>query len=178
MGAHISASPNHQTHRRHTLDFRALVAFAYHFGIELNPLTLSPEERETLKGWITLHKRLRPLLHAAGGQFQSAPVDGRYVWGAESHDKIIALVAQGPHMLGEQPPPLKLPLRQAVEGTWRVATRHPAAPEYLRISETQKKLFAGETSFPLEALTHAGLPLPLLRPESGVLLEFERVSGS
>ena len=36
---------------------------AYHFGIELNPLTLTAEERAELKDWIALHKRLSPLLH-------------------------------------------------------------------------------------------------------------------
>ena len=38
IGAHVSASPNHQTGRRHTLAFRCAVALFFHMGIELDPL--------------------------------------------------------------------------------------------------------------------------------------------
>ncbi len=38
IGCHISASPNHQTGRVHTLAFRAIVAFFGHLGVELDPL--------------------------------------------------------------------------------------------------------------------------------------------
>ena len=176
MGSHISASPNHQTHRRHSLSFRALVAIAYHMGVELNPLTLSEPERAELKGWIALHQRLRALFHAPEGQFQLPPIDGRYIWGTVARDRMVAVVAQGPHMLAEQPPPLRLPAGNATAGTWRIVGQHPAQPEYIRISEGQKRLLSGGATFSLQTLTHAGLPLPMLRPESGVLLEFERVT--
>jgi len=40
-----SNKPNHQTGRRHSLSFRAIVAMAYHFGVELNPLEMTGNER-------------------------------------------------------------------------------------------------------------------------------------
>lgn len=178
MGSHISASPNHQTHRRHTLAFRAIVALAYHFGVELNPLTLTPEERVELKSWIALHKRLRPLLHTPEARFHLDPVDGRHVWGAESADRITIFVAQGPQMVAEQPAPLTLDTRHAKPGTWRIVGQHPEKPDYIRVSAGQTKLLAGQVDFSLESVTAAGLPLPMLRPESGVVLELQRTKGA
>ncbi|CAH0338574.1 alpha-galactosidase [Rhizobium sp. CECT 9324] len=172
LGSHISASPNHQTGRRHTLSFRALVAIAYHLGVELNPLELTEDERSELKVYIEAYKRLRGLLHAPGAAFRLEPIDGRYVWGAASAEKIVVIVAQGPQMVGEQPAPLKLPDSVTeLGGTWRIANALPAAPQFIRISEGQKKLLAGEISFQLSSTGLAGLPLPMLMPESALLLE-------
>ena len=177
LGAHIAASPNHQTHRRLTLSFRALVALAFHLGVELNPLALEDGEREELAYWIALHRRLRPLLHAPGSQFRLDPVDGRHVWGAADGDRIAAFVLQGSQMVGEQPAPLRLPVPADGGGLWRVAAMHPAKPDFIRISEGQERLLRGELPFTLDALGKAGLPLPMLRPESGLLLEIEPVTG-
>ena len=77
LGSHISAVPNHQTRRVHTLAFRAIVALAYHMGIELNPLELNEAGRAELKYWIALHKRLRPILHGGKGEYQLQPLEGR-----------------------------------------------------------------------------------------------------
>lgn len=177
LGSHISASPNHQTHRRLTLSFRAIVALAYHLGVELNPLTLSAEEQEELKGWIAIHKRLRPLLHARTSQFRLDPLDGRYVWGAADENRIVAFVAQGPQMVGEQPPPLRLPVRNADDRLWKVKAIHPEKPDFIRISEGQERLLSGGVAFSRATLESTGLPLPMLRPESGLIIEFEPVEG-
>ncbi|MGV2107096.1 alpha-galactosidase [Agrobacterium vitis] len=178
LGSHISASPNHQTERRHTLSFRALVAMAYHLGVELNPLELEGEERAELKTWIAIHKRLRPLLHAPSANFSKEPRDGRYVWGAADSKRIAVFVAQGPQMVGEQPEPLTLPdVVIRIGGRWKIAATHPAQPNFIRISEGQKRLLAGKVTFELADLKLGGLPLPMLRPESAILLELEPVEG-
>ncbi|TRL42626.1 alpha-galactosidase [Rhizobium straminoryzae] len=178
LGSHISAVPNHQTGRRHTLAFRALVAIAYHLGVELNPLELSEDERSDLKLYIETYKRLRGLFHAPGANFQLEPVDGRYVWGAASAEKIVLIVAQGPQMVGEQPAPLRLPDSVTrFGGDWTIERVLPAEPEFIRISEGQKRLLAGEVSFSLAAAGRAGLPLPMLKPESAMLLELTPFKG-
>ncbi|MCI9867596.1 alpha-galactosidase [Rhizobium skierniewicense] len=178
LGSHISASPNHQTGRRHTLGFRALVAMAYHLGVELNPLELTASERSELKLYIETYKRLRALLHAPEANFQAEPVDGRYVWGSASADKIVVIIAQGPQMVGEQPAPLKLPASVTkLGGTWKITNSLPAKPEFIRISEGQTKLLSGDITFELSSVGLAGLPLPMLKPESALLLELEPVKG-
>lgn len=178
LGSHISASPNHQTGRRHTLAFRAMVAMAYHLGVELNPLELTTSERSELKLYIETYKRLRALLHAPEANFRLEPMDGRYVWGAASADKIVVIIAQGPQMVGEQPAPLKLPASVTkLGGTWKITNSLPAKPEFIRISEGQTKLLSGNISFELSSVGLAGLPLPMLKPESALLLELEPVKG-
>lgn len=178
LGSHISASPNHQTHRCLSFSFRAIVALAYHLGVELNPLTLEADEAEELKSWIALHKRLRPLLHAPGKQFRQEALDGRYVWGAADESRVALFVAQGPQMVAEQPSPVRLDLDSDAEQRWRIVALHPAQPDFIRTSEGQIALLNGEISFSSAALAARGLNLPMLRPESAVLLEIEPVSGS
>ncbi|ANN57198.1 alpha-galactosidase [Mesorhizobium loti NZP2037] len=177
LGAHISGSPNHQTGRRHSLSFRAVVALAYHLGVELNPLMLDDAERAELAFWIALHKRLRPLLHG-GRSFQLAPLDGRYVWGATTAARIVLFVAQAGQMLTEQPPPLVMPAMDCEPGKWRIASISPAEPAFIRMSDGQRGLLGGQTTFSLETLRRGGLPLPMLRPESGMVLELERIEGN
>ncbi|WP_417691646.1 alpha-galactosidase [Roseibium sp.] len=178
LGAHVSASPNHQTGRQLSLSFRSLVAMAYHFGVELNPLNMTLPEQDELAQFIALHKRLRKLLHALGTQFRLDPVDGRYVWGAASAERIAVIVAQGSQMVGEQPAPLRLPTHiTQFGGRWRIADRTPQQPDFIRISEGQSDLLAGKIDFSLVSLTSAGLPLPMLRPESALLIELEPTTG-
>lgn len=178
LGSHISASPNHQTGRRHSLSFRALVAMAYHLGVELNPLELEDAERDELKVYLEIYKRLRGLLHAPGCNFNLPPVDGRYAWGAANAERIVLIVAQGPQMVGEQPEPLRLPQALIrIAGQCRNKMMLPKEPEFIRISEGQKRLLSGEITFDAQQLFLAGLPLPMLRPESAILLEIEPING-
>ena len=143
----------------------------------MDPLSLSDAERAELKAWIALHKRLRPILHAGDGEFHLEPVDGRYVWGAAAKDQIAVVVAQGPTALAEQPAPMRLPELLVADGTWRIAGRHREAPDFIRVSEGQLRLLAGEIPFSAQTLTKTGLPLPMLRPQSGFVLELRRIAG-
>ncbi|WP_253282184.1 alpha-galactosidase [Arcanobacterium phocae] len=56
LGAHISASPSHQTGRTTTLTTRTAVAFPYGFGFELDLTQLSDLDRWLSGEWVTLHK--------------------------------------------------------------------------------------------------------------------------
>jgi alpha-galactosidase len=178
LGSHVSASPNHQTHRRHTLAFRSIVALAYHFGVELDPLVMSEDERGELGAWIALHKKLRPVLHSSEGQFHLDPIDGRYVWGAIADKKIVVIVAQGAHTMSEQPRPLQLSLPIAPSSKWRISAQHPHEPEYIKVSESQRRLLGGAARFSGADMVSSGLPIPMLRPESAVVFEIECVEGT
>ena len=61
VGAHVSASPNHQTGRRTPLDTRALAAMAGSFGYELDPGRLSEEEKERIRGQIRRFREMESL---------------------------------------------------------------------------------------------------------------------
>lgn len=57
MGAHVSASPNHQTGRSTSLKTRGVVAMSGTFGYELDLNTLTDEEKEEVKGQISDFKK-------------------------------------------------------------------------------------------------------------------------
>jgi alpha-galactosidase len=175
MGSHISAVPNHQTRRVHTLSFRAIVALAYHIGVELNPLELNAGEHDELQYWIALHKRLRPWLHGGVGEFQLVPLEGRYVWGIVAPDKVIIIVAQATYLKTEQAPPLRI--AHALSGKWHVAAFHPMRVLRSRISQDQKDLLEGKTIFDIRSLAEGGLSLPVLHPEAAMIIELEPVRG-
>lgn len=59
MGAHVSASPNHQVGRTTPLQTRANVAMGGNFGYELDITKLPMEELEELRKQITLYKSIR-----------------------------------------------------------------------------------------------------------------------
>ncbi len=173
MGAHVSDSPNHQTGRRHTLAFRAGVALLYHFGIELDPLTLDDAEREELAGWIALHKRLRPLLHA-GLHVAGDPIDGRTLTGvvAPDADHAVYLVAQEADPARPHPAPLRLPGLRA-DAQYRLRIPAPQRPDG-KISATHHALYAEGVVIAGGILAHAGLTPPPLQPETAIILELHR----
>lgn len=62
MGAHVSAIPNHQVHRKTTLKMRGDVAMSGNFGYELDLTEFTNEEKETVKKQIQSYKDLRKLI--------------------------------------------------------------------------------------------------------------------
>jgi len=64
MGTHIGPPVAHTTHRQVDLGMRCATALFGHAGLEWDITTCDPDELEQLRGWITLHKQLRPLLHS------------------------------------------------------------------------------------------------------------------
>ncbi len=61
-GAHVSASPNHQTGNVMPLKFRFDLAMSGRLGMELQPRQMSEQEREMAKGAIADYKRIRDLV--------------------------------------------------------------------------------------------------------------------
>ncbi|TLU70842.1 alpha-galactosidase [Lichenicoccus roseus] len=169
MGAHVAASPNHQTGRRHTLGFRAAVALLGHMGVELDPTTLATDEQDELAGWIALHKRLRPLLHA--GLHQAGPMlAGRSLRGVVAPDRshAVFLVAQE-RTEAHRPPPLTLPGLDA-ERHYRLQAPPPQRLD-IRLSPSQRSLFEAGLVVSGALLAQAGIALPELQPETALVLE-------
>jgi len=61
MGAHVSAVPNHQTHRVTPLATRAQVAYFGDFGYELDLTKLPKEELESIRQQVNFYKQHRAL---------------------------------------------------------------------------------------------------------------------
>lgn len=62
MGAHVSAIPNHQTHRLTDLAMRGAVASSGMFGYELDPTKLTEQEKEEIRGQIRFYKKYQALI--------------------------------------------------------------------------------------------------------------------
>lgn len=62
QGAHVSASPNHQTGRRIPLKFRFDVAMTGRLGMEIQPKDMSDEDKEFSRRAIAAYKRIRPVV--------------------------------------------------------------------------------------------------------------------
>ena len=62
MGAHVSASPNHQTGRTTPIYTRAVVAMSGTFGYELDPGKLSEEDKNEIREQINIFKKYYDLI--------------------------------------------------------------------------------------------------------------------
>ena len=62
MAAHVTAVPNHQTHRSTPLKFRFDVAMSGRLGFELHPKNMAPDELAFAQQAVAGYKRLRPVI--------------------------------------------------------------------------------------------------------------------
>ncbi|MDR0558346.1 MAG: alpha-galactosidase [Treponema sp.] len=108
-GSHVSAVPNHQTGRTTALSFRAMVAFFGVLGFELDPTTLSPQEKSQIAMYIEFYKTRRKTFQY-GRLFRLAAPDSALftAWQASSEEESLV----GFYKLLAQPnrPPIRLRL--------------------------------------------------------------------
>ena len=93
IGAHVSASPNHQIMRSTPLYTRANVACFGTFGYELDLNRLTAEEQEEVKRQITFMKKYRSVLQFGSFYRLESPFEGNVtVWMSVSGDRKTAVV--------------------------------------------------------------------------------------
>ena len=168
MGAHVSASPNHQTGRTTPLGTRFCVALAGAFGYELDPGKLSKEEREAIQRQIRDHHRWQKLLDQ-GDYWRLTDDQSRFVaWENLSGDRSECLVSLVMRNAEANPRPLHL----------RLKGLDPKAVYILeeqQISSGSEYPVMKQRSFTGAALMYAGITLPaLLGDYPSALLYFKR----
>ena len=62
MASHISAAPNHQTHRSVSLKYRIDVAMSGRLGMEIQPKNMTEEEKDMCRKAIAEYKQIRPVV--------------------------------------------------------------------------------------------------------------------
>lgn len=93
MTAHVSASPNHQTGRSTSLNFRGDVAMSGNFGYELDITNMNDEEKQAMKKQIEIYKEMRNLIQYGDLYRLQSPFDGNITaWMYVSKDKVEASV--------------------------------------------------------------------------------------
>jgi alpha-galactosidase len=176
IGAHIGPPTAHTTGRTHTLAFRAATALFGHLGIEWNLLTLDDDELAELAEWVELYKRHRDLLHRGATVRIDHDDPHAHVHGVLAADRRRAIVSYvqlttsqallpRPVRIGELDPDVRyrvelmsMPGRSAA----RWLTRDPV-PVESGLELTGRQLAAH------------GVRLPVINPESVVLLSIEAV---
>ena len=93
MGAHVSATPNHQVNRMTPLSTRANVACFGTFGYELDLTRLTAEERAQVREQIAFMKEYREVLQFGDFYRLLSPFEGSFTaWMVVSPDRRTALV--------------------------------------------------------------------------------------
>ena len=167
MGAHVGASPAHATGRTQSLGFRAGVAMAGHFGIELDPRQLSDRDRAELTGWIAFYKQWRHVLHG-GATWLGEGADGLVWQAAGSADEFILFALRTAPPQDRRPQPLRLPFAASTPAIDLQLLRIGGGERGYRAATAP--LFAAQRAAPQRFtgswLAGAGLPLPPLKAES------------
>ena len=177
MGAHIGPSPAHIGYRRHTLAFRAATALFGHLGLELDVRKLDEEERAELKLWIETYKRFRELLHGGRTHQLSIRRDaGRGGHGVVAPDKgeaLFAIVQLAASRLRISPP-VRLPGLDP-EAVYRLSLAGAPPPHVKFKTEGLSALEQGTLHVPGAILANVGLQIPILPPETVLLIHLQRL---
>jgi alpha-galactosidase len=174
MGSHIGASPAHATGRSQSLGFRAAVASAGHFGVELDPAALDPADHRALGQWIGFARDIRALVHG-GGTWLGQGRDG-LMWqaqGTADHGLLLWVIRCAPP-LDRRPRPIPLPFL-AGEGALAVRMLGIAGGHHGHQAPVPP-IWADDRAqiFGADWLVQAGLPLPPLRAHSVALFHIVR----
>lgn len=175
MGAHIGARHSHSTRRVADIHFRGISALFGHMGIELDPVKEGAAEKAGFSKYIALHKRYRTLIHS--GDLFRLPSDDA------AAQVISAIVAQDKRQALVSVAQIAMPT-WALSGALRVAGLLPqqryrislldCADNFLQgIVNTQPAWVYSGAELTGEWLAHVGLAMPVLDPESALLLLIE-----
>ncbi|MCR5136114.1 MAG: alpha-galactosidase [Oscillospiraceae bacterium] len=178
MGAHVSASPNHQTGRSTPFGTRAVVAMAGTFGYELDPAALSPEERAEIRKQIALFHSCSDLL-LTGDYYRLTKEGAPYTaWQTVSQDRRRTLVSLVLKTTEGNPKPLHLRFKGLIaEGRYRLAWQRnygfAGLPGTAESSESTAHEFSGA------ALMYGGYTFPRIHGDyPSVQLCFELLQDS
>lgn len=176
MGSHIGAFHCHSTRRRHSIEFRGLTALFGHMGIELDPVKEAEQEKQGFEHYVQLHKTLRPLLHSG----RTWRVDGDdkshhiHVVVADDQSEAVVLIAQlamPTHSLSGH---LRIP-GLAPDAEYRIRVLDKPA-NYDDIVNYQPPWTESECELSGYWCQEVGLTMPILDPETAMLLKLERLN--
>ena len=172
LGSHVGPETCHITGRRLSMAFRAGTAMFGHMGLEVDFTTETPEDLETLKAAIALHKRHRALIHS-GDLRRLEPMDHHIAFGIVSRAKDEALFSLACMETVRHTHPQTLRLTGLSEDkTYRIKCIWPSdgltatAGSILDTAD----LYGEGIVVSGRALMSFGLKPPLMRPDSVMVL--------
>jgi len=159
MGAHVSASPNHQTGRTTPFNTRALVAFFGDFGYELDPTRFTPEERAQVKDQVAFYGHWRELFQFGRFHRLVSPFEG------DGNDAAWMVVAPDG--------------RAAIVGFYRIQSRTNAGPKRIRLRGLDPAARYKVSVWPATSTPEPAPSLPLggdVLMAQGVVIEGNRMN--
>ena len=173
MGAHVGPAASHTTARHASLEFRSLTALFGHFGIEADVRRFPAEELAALASMLTLHKRLRPLLHFGRRVRLTPPDPGAVAFAVVGEAGAVVSIAQLETPRTAALGPLRLE-RLEPDQVYRV--QRLATPARLTGMKHAPALTRGDIAKASgRVLRQVGLPLPILRAGEAAVFELTRV---
>lgn len=180
MGAHIGSPRCHATFRQHSIAFRGLSALFGHLGLELDPVRADEQERAGYRHYVALYKQWRSLIHHGVLWRLDMPDPTTQATGIVSEDKRQALFLVSQLAMPDYT--LLAPLRMAgLEASGRYRVTLLDNPDIQLTGEgghTMRQLPPWMITPAIvsgEWLQQAGLALPILDPESAILIGLQQV---
>ncbi|MEC6814683.1 alpha-galactosidase [Photobacterium toruni] len=174
MGTHIGSHCSHTTRRTHSMNFRGNTALFGHMGLELDPVSASDDEKQTFSDYIHLHKKWRNLLHT-GKNYRLSFYDNTALQGnmVISQSQSHALVSINQLTM----PTYCLSGRLQIPGLDATKNYHITVidgPKNLNEMVNRQPLWLEKNQcFNGEWLQIVGLTLPIMDPESSLLLHLQ-----
>lgn len=175
VGTHIGPETAHSTGRTQPLEFRATTALWGHFGLEWDIAALTAEELAAVRGWVDLHKELRPLLHSGRVIVADHPDPTLAVHGVVADDASAAVFA-----MTSLAKPATSP-----RGRVRLPGLDPASSYDVRLLRpatspeppwTAPGWLVDGVRLPGRVLGSAGVQVPAMKPQQTTLLRLVRVA--
>lgn len=112
MASHISAAPNHQTHRTIPLKYRIDVAMSGRLGMEIQPKNMTEKEKELCRNAIAEYKTIRPIVQLGDIYRLMSPYDrlgvASLMYVAPEKDKAVFYWWKTEHFVNQHLPIVKM----------------------------------------------------------------------
>lgn len=172
LGSHVGDARAHTTGRVAELGFRLATALFGHAGIESDITKISDADAdvEALRTWITMHRRLRGLLHSGRTVRVEAADPAVMIHAVVAADRGEALVSyavlEGADAAIAEP--LRFPGLDASR-RYTVTVVDVGAPA-MSVQDAPPPWLKGGVSLPGSVLMEVGLPMPLLSPGNALVV--------
>ena len=170
MGAHVGPPRAHTTGRVQRLSFRAATALFGHLGVEWDLLSASDAELDKLRGWISLHVALRPLLHGGDVVRLDYAEPTALAHGVVAPDGSEAVFALAQLQRPSQPVLPRLVLAGLDADRTYTVERLEGPGEVLGLASNRPAWLDGPVQLTGRALMTIGIQPPALLPESVLLI--------
>ena len=174
LGSHVGPDKSHTTSRSHALAVRAGTALFGHMGVEWDVRQASGADRKALTHFIGLYKELRGHIHSGIRRPLMMPDKHQIGFTVAYQDGLLVSVFQQTMPELATPGPLLLPM---LDTQARYRLRILIQPEHANhlMKQPPDWLVAENLELSGELLLRCGLALPVLDPESLLVLQLDRV---